>query len=1097
MVVLLTLVSTTMSARSARASVDVEERIGALDLERQELLTAGDVTGALRVVREMATLDPHHPKAYLNLVLLQRKLRTLDRALELMPSLGAPGGPGPIYGRALVLYMKREFEGASQQFEEARRGYVDLPHGAGEAACLTMLGNLDRRAGRHDRAMTRYVVARERLQEIGDRLGEASVLSAMAKVERARGRPTRALEQQRAILDIREELGDREGQVKTWAEIGASAFAAGDVSTASDAYERAIFLERELADEEGELLLLNRLATGLHEAGRSRAAIARHEDALELASRLGGVKETAPIRTSLGRIAQHLGDHVGARSWLTTAIEELTTLGDPTPLAEARYRLAVISRRLGELAAAQEHVAKGLEVAGGREARRWRAGLLSERGLVRLAQGDLTGALEDQEHARTLHRELGHAGAELTDLNNLGAIYRRLGDLERARRDLRSALELAEKLDDPRDLARAHNNLGALALETGDHAAARRHFATARQGWRELDDKRGLAIVGANLGELLTRVGELEKARGELREALNLYRRLEDRQGEAATQLQLAHHWQVADAPERSRRAAVAARGLARRHGLADEAWRAEIALARALESSGDREGALTHARIALDHVESLRAGLAADTFKVSFLADKIAIHERVLGLLLADGHDDDDVAQAFHVAERARARGLLDLLAESRAAPVDTLDPALKQDLETARDRLSSATQRLASAKTRAARQRARREVSRAEEEVALARAAVRRGDPRLAELVDPRTLSVEEVQRTLTHDEVLVEYFFGESVAWAWEVRADSLTLHELPSNDRLRDEVDRHLAELESPAVALLGHATPSDRARRLASMLLPMDLDDVGRVLVVPDGPLHVLPFETLARSDRLLVETHEVALVPSATTLAWLRRETEGHDGELFVGLADPVPTSDDPRFPPLPHARAEVARIAALFPADRAMVLEGAEATRTALEGRPLDRLRALHFATHGWLDARDLRHGGLQLAGPEGGAALLSSADVFGLRLRSDVVVLSACRSGTGDHRRGEGLLGLTRAFLHAGASSVVVSLWNVNDASTADFMESFHRSLHEVAPGHPDNVVLVTSGAGDVDVPPSLRGRVVDVGFLSDTQRDNAMAA
>jgi CHAT domain-containing protein len=168
----------------------------------------------------------------------------------------------------------------------------------------------------------------------------------------------------------------------------------------------------------------------------------------------------------------------------------------------------------------------------------------------------------------------------------------------------------------------------------------------------------------------------------------------------------------------------------------------------------------------------------------------------------------------------------------------------------------------------------------------------------------------------------------------------------------------------------------------------------------------------------------------------------------------FLGLGDP-PSNDDPAFPPLAHARASLERIAAGFPPGSATLLMGEDLTKAALEDLPLREFRYVHFATHTLLDPERPRYLGLRLGpGEEGADSFLYMHEIPSLDLDAELVTLSSCRSGLGEMLRGEGLNGLTRAFLQAGARAVLVSLWNVDDRSTGEFMEVFYREIRAGRP-------------------------------------------
>jgi hypothetical protein len=236
-----------------------------------------------------------------------------------------------------------------------------------------------------------------------------------------------------------------------------------------------------------------------------------------------------------------------------------------------------------------------------------------------------------------------------------------------------------------------------------------------------------------------------------------------------------------------------------------------------------------------------------------------------------------------------------------------------------------------------------------------------------------------------------------------------------------------------------------------------------------------------------------VARHEIAYLPSASVLAALRQDL--HDrwsarGEIAV-VADPVFSPHDPRLvgtagaPPAPHiapveddlGRAlrdvgvdglerlpytdeEAKAIGERFAPNRSKVLLGFEASRERILNGELKDYRRLHFATHGLLNSKDSGLSGLVLSlwDPQGKPrdGFLLSEEIYNLELSADLVVLSACETGVGREVRGEGVLGLTRSFMYAGAPRIVVSLWKVSDRATAELMDRFYRAMidHRLTP-------------------------------------------
>jgi CHAT domain-containing protein len=254
----------------------------------------------------------------------------------------------------------------------------------------------------------------------------------------------------------------------------------------------------------------------------------------------------------------------------------------------------------------------------------------------------------------------------------------------------------------------------------------------------------------------------------------------------------------------------------------------------------------------------------------------------------------------------------------------------------------------------------------------------------------------------------------------------------------------------------------------------------------RLVIVPDGALHLVPFGALPAPDesgRPLLETLEVDYLPSATTLAELRRRPAPPPSARRAAIfADPVFSADDlrfdrtsgkavtkrtpggdptrggaeeltPTFERLPASGREAEAIAALAPPGEVWIARDFAANREAVLSPELRSFRTLHFATHAVADTRTSELSGLVLSQVDGDGkpreGFLSLAEIYDLRLAADLVVLSGCRTALGKEVRGEGLVGLTRGFLYAGVPRVVASLWPVQDRAATELMTRFYRSL------------------------------------------------
>src|ERR1035438_9101245 len=235
------------------------------------------------------------------------------------------------------------------------------------------------------------------------------------------------------------------------------------------------------------------------------------------------------------------------------------------------------------------------------------------------------------------------------------------------------------------------------------------------------------------------------------------------------------------------------------------------------------------------------------------------------------------------------------------------------------------------------------------------------------------------------------------------------------------------------------------------------------------------PIYYLPFEALLDRSRYLLEDFSIAYSPSATAYSLMRRARRERprtaerellafgDSQFRAGgrrfnvegpaLVRSIYRSTGFTFPPLPNSRTEVVAIAKLFPESLERTYLGVSATKSRLFSEKLDSSRCLHFATHAMLDERTPAQCGIALTpdGSKGDDGILRMNEIVDMKLNADLVVLSACQTGLGRLVRGQGMIGLTRAFLYAGAGSVVVSLWRVDDLASSRLMQKFYKRMRE----------------------------------------------
>jgi len=815
-------------------------------------------------------------------------------------------------------------------------------------------------------------------------------------------------------------------------------------------------------------------------------AFAALAEAADLWGRMGDPAWEGEAADRLCRGAVNRREWTAAADACARAADRFEVAGDLRRRGRALQPLAVALSAKGDTGGAIEAFGEALELARETDDARTAVSVLHSRGQAHQIRDEVQSALDDYEAALDLAGDLGNRSAEARTLHDLGVLHRVLAAPAAATERLEQAEEMFAELGDHRSRAASLNQLGHLAQEAGDLRRAGELYDRALELRQAARDRRGEAVT-------LTKIAGLHRARGDLAEALETYQDALGHLGDqeepwvrAHTLAALAGLLEEAGRREDARARYEQAAGTYR--GVGDATGEAEglLGLARN-RPPGGAEAAVEAAEAGLALLETVRGRALRDDLRTSFFASVRGHYDLVIDLMMELERARPGAgwaARALGVAESARARALLDRLGENAAAFRRGVDPGLIDEELRLRDELSGAeTRRLRLLELDLVEQAATvdRNVRHLAEELEAARAMIRAASPRYAEATEPRILAGDEIGRLLDPDTLLLAYHLGEARGHLWLVGQAGVTAFELPPPAELED------AAREGHE--LLASRSPLLRARlasvlcRLADGLLGPVAGRLGaaRLVVVPDGALHYVPFAALPErragagctGAAPLLAGHEIVHLPSASALAAVRREREGRlpPRGLVAVLADPVFDPEDPRmtedgarppadrtpaaseYPRLPYTRDEADAILALAPAEHSFAAFGFEADKQAVLGGRLAGYRLVHLATHGLLDETDPARSGLVLSQvdrrgrPQDG--FLRAHELYDLELAADLVVLSGCGTALGREVRGEGLVGLARGFLTAGASSLMVSLWRVSDRATARLMEELYRQI------------------------------------------------
>jgi CHAT domain-containing protein/tetratricopeptide (TPR) repeat protein len=526
--------------------------------------------------------------------------------------------------------------------------------------------------------------------------------------------------------------------------------------------------------------------------------------------------------------------------------------------------------------------------------------------------------------------------------------------------------------------------------------------------------------------------------------------------------------------------------------------------LATLQRSQGNLPAAKQSIEAAISIVEDIRKDVTSNDLRTSFLASKQDYYKIKIGILM-DLHQQQPTkgyqTLALETSERGRARGLVELLTNAgidRQLKPKGSSKLITQNEQLERDLRQVEKQRVALLSRTHTPEEASgldRKSNALITQIQESQNKLRVENPAYAALKYPEPITLKEIQqKVLDKDTVMLQYSIGKERSYLWFVTRTTVQTYNLPG--------EKELEEIAKPFHSTLTNSGSINDVKRTGDKLFNLIISPVAnqlagkRLLVVADGVLQYIPFAALplpTSNYTPLIKKHEIVNAPSAATIALQRKQPRRSASKTLAIIADPVFKADDARLssrnkasidsclvtPPdnskntannladlqrslrtldlrniqrLPNTQQEAKQILALVPPNQreaACSFAANYDTVTQPQKSRLDQYRNVLFATHGFINSTNPQLSGLVLSlvdskgKPRDG--FLRLHDIFNLQLNADLVVLSACQTGLGEDIRGEGLVGLTRGFMYAGTRRVVTSLWNVDDAKTAQLMTSF----------------------------------------------------
>jgi CHAT domain-containing protein/tetratricopeptide (TPR) repeat protein len=882
-------------------------------------------------------------------------------------------------------------------------------------------------------------------------------------------------------------------------EKGKSLYSAGEFENAAALFKKALGLSREIGAPQKEALCLSQLGIASWDMGQISESAKLFKDAYLLARQHGDLS-VAEANWKFLEITRlyNLGKEYRLKSLNKQSLDcfkRAIAVGRTTGIDNFELKClrqkSLTYWQIDDVEMFFECNKQGVDLSRKTNHRKELGKFLNYIGAYYEKTSDYSYALKYFEEAQIESKKANDLLMEAECLSNIGGVYLDLDILDYAESYYERALVIDRTLGDKVNVAMDLNNIGIVVLNNAhlidDHSGLDNSLQCFQECLQLLNEQENstLAIqVMNNIGYISYMKGRYSDAANAFENCLSKAERIGYEEGISVAHLNLGNmglksgNYQLAEAHF------INAINTAIETNSKETLWEAYFGLSQCREASNDLRFALANYKKSIGIIEKIRDHITLDIFKIGFARNKFTVYEHAIDILHSfymSSPSEALLEEMFSMIEKAKARAFLEGLAEGRIDLSRVLNLAKKKREREVSKEISEVVKQLAGFQLRkAGKENLLRELDRKEEEFLRVISDIKTEYRKAGIVASPEICAISEVKnRLLERHRAFLEYFVGEKKSYLIFFTRDRSGLYELPGRSSLENSLKGFLKTLAVPSRGpFIGMRAGERIARELVFPLQEKIYNEINSLIIIPDGVLNYLPFETLRVETNggrcFLIEKYGVSYGQSASSLLFLKQTlqiTKRNKDLLAVGspkygkaqktgisqkisraeVWTEIYRGDGFSFESLPFSKNEILDIVSNFPERKVDVFLEREANESVIKKLPLSEYQIIHFACHGFLDEKSPFRSALVLSLDEGQGedGFLQVREINNLRINADLVVLSACQTGNGSLEKGEGLLGLSRTFFYAGARAVLSALWPVNDQSTAALMGDFYRFL------------------------------------------------
>jgi len=861
----------------------------------------------------------------------------------------------------------------------------------------------------------------------------------------------RAIDSLEKCLRLAREMEDRQCQIKCYMRLGLLYWNIGQLGESSKYYKKAILLVQELNLKEKyekcrialEIYQLYTEGKEHRSLGQLKKSLKNFEKAINLSKKIKSKEHELKCLRQLSITYWNSNNLQKFKFLNEEALKIAQSFNHKREEGKCLIHIGIFHRKLNNYSKALYFYEEALSIIRGLNNKKDETVCLNNIGIIYKDIGNYAKSLDYLKEALLIDQQIGNEIDISIDLFNIGETFRKKGLSSGKKKDFHDALNyfneclrLAKKYNDLKTEVFVLNNIGSVNSDLENYYEALKYFQQGYEKAEEINDIEAKGMLLNNMGIVYFNQGNYEESTKFYQKAIDL-----------ALEIEGGHIL-----------------------------WEAYLEIANAYAKQDKAVEALENYKNSISITEDIRSQIKLEEFRASYLGTdkRIDAYHNIIHLLYTLHKNNAGKAydiEAFNYLERAKARAFLDSLELSQVNISRGIAFKLQnQEKEIMKDISNIYNKLLAAKLSPEEKKEIQEQLTDKEDELETLKREIRTKSPVYANLKYPEAITLEETQKELLDAKTaFFAYSIGRENSYTFVITKKDLSIFLLPSKDRIQSLVTDYkkiITDKENQNFHL-GYEL-------FRALVLPGLDKNIKKIIFIPDDILHSLPFETLVtheKSKHWLIEDYKIAYAPSISSLREIieRKKSNSTKRHMdILALGDPdfgslekenignnmlqnFFSSNDFSFFRLKYSGTEIERISSLFKKTKSKVIQRENATEERLKKSDLEDYKIIHLATHSIIDdkrpARSFIVFSLDNDPEEDG--FLQMREIYNLNLNSDLVTLSACQTGLGQLIKGEGIEGINRAFFFAGSSSVLMSLWAVNDQATYQLMERFYTYL------------------------------------------------